>query len=97
VPIRFTRAMGNTASSVGTLDAACAAEYGANYQLGDSRDVEALWKGALGNNYGSSVMFIATYSTGGVNSFYIAASTAPYIAFANTPGSFPVACVQLTP
>jgi hypothetical protein len=95
VPIRFTRTAKSTSSTVAALDAACVAEYGGNYQLADTRDLQALWRNRLNNDFSWRNTFIATYSTGVVNSFYIANANFAYISLSATPGSYPVACVRV--
>jgi hypothetical protein len=95
VPIRFTRAAKSTSSTVAALDAACVAEYGSNYQLADTRDLQALWRNGLNNDFGYKNTFIATYLTSNVDSFYIANANFAYLSLSNTPGSYPVACVRV--
>jgi hypothetical protein len=91
--LRFTRAPQATNASVANLDAACVLEFGSRYQLADVRDIQALWQDSRASGQGPNYKFVATYLSGNVSSFYIANST---LVPAGS-GSFPAACVRMTP
>jgi hypothetical protein len=97
-PIRYTRTTASTTSTVANLDAACSASFGASYEVADIHDLMALWQGNL--NLGSNPQFIATYSqntTYGLVGAFAENGANPATLTQFGTGTWPVACVRLTP
>jgi Collagen triple helix repeat (20 copies) len=95
--VRYTRALVATTATIAALDATCAGAFGALYQVADVRDLAALWLGNV--NLGINPRFVAVYqgsSYGQVSSF-AANGNNPAGLSQFGAGTWPVACVRLTP
>ncbi len=95
--VRYTRTTAATTATIAALDAACVGAFGASYQVADIRDLGALWTANL--NLVINPRFIATNlgaSSGQVNSFAENGNNPSGISGFGA-GTWPVACVRLTP
>jgi hypothetical protein len=95
--VRYTRTTAATSATIAALDATCVGAFGASYQVADIRDLGALWQANL--NLVISPRFIATNqgaSGGQVNSFAENGNNPAGISQFGA-GTWPVACVRLTP
>jgi len=95
--VRYTRLTAATTSTVAALDATCVGSFGASYEVADVKDLMALWAGNV--NLGSNPHFVATYqgtAYAQVSSFAANGSNPPSLSQFGA-GTYPVACVRLTP